>query len=67
MLLILKFAIAYAYTTHKKKCCPFKKAVFGHLINCSGLPGQDPLRQCHARFISQADYRPYLRIILFFI
>ena len=39
MLLILKFAIAYAYTTHKKKCCPFKKAGFGHLINCSSLPG----------------------------
>ena len=33
MLLILKFAIAYAYTT-QKKCCPFKKAVFRHLLNC---------------------------------
>jgi hypothetical protein len=27
MLLILKFANAYTYTTHKEKCCPFKKAV----------------------------------------
>ena len=33
MLLILKFAMAYAYTTHRKKCCPFKKAVFRHLLN----------------------------------
>jgi hypothetical protein len=60
MLLILKLAIAYAYTTHKKKCCPFKKAVFGHLINCSGLSGQDILKQCHAGFISQAVYRFYI-------
>ena len=46
MLLILKFAIAYAYTTHKKKCCPFKKAVFGHLINCSRLPGHLKAMPC---------------------
>ena len=65
MLLILKFAIAYA--THKKKCCSFKKTVFGHLINCSGLPGQELLKQCHTRFISQADYRCYIRRIGYII
>ena len=40
MLFILKFAIAYA--THKKKCCSFKKTVFGYLRICPGLPGKDP-------------------------
>jgi hypothetical protein len=40
MLLILKFAIAYA--THKKKCCSFKETVFGQLRICPGLPGKDP-------------------------
>ena len=41
-----QIAIAYAYTTHKKKCCPFKKAVFGHLINCSRLPGHLKAMPC---------------------
>jgi hypothetical protein len=40
MLLILKFAIAYA--THKKKYCSSKKTVFGQLRICPGLPWKDP-------------------------
>ena len=49
--------MVYAYITHKKKCCSFKKTVFGHLIKFSGLSGQDPLRQCYAGFISQALHK----------
>ena len=40
MLLILKFVIAYV--TLKKKCCSFKKTVFGQLRICPGVPGKDP-------------------------
>jgi hypothetical protein len=32
-----QISITYAYTTHKKKCGPFKKADFRHLINCPRL------------------------------
>jgi hypothetical protein len=47
----------------RKKCCSFKKTSFGHLRISSRLPGQDLLSKCHTRFVSQADYGPYTRIV----
>ena len=60
MLLILKLAIACA--THKKKCCSFKRTVFGQLRNCPWLPGKDPqdLLLCYRglhKALTDKDYR----------